>query len=262
MKRLSTAAPLPARVIGSGEWRTWPRRLDVPTRWAASSRDVNGRIRSGELRVYTCPDRVRRVDPETCSALFGEPLVISPRAAPSDKPPAPAPAPAPVAAGPDPTGTIVRAVIEQNHRMHETSVGLVKVISEPLNTLLAAYQKTIDSLLSRVASLEAQSDAATALRSELADATQEREISLERHRASEKRRNETLQLLKDQLPAIVGTWISGDSLTGFAQRAPKDVVQAIIESAAIAEHDATILRRAAGLDKPPATVNGVNHGNS
>jgi hypothetical protein len=115
--------------------------------------------------------------------------------------------------------------------------------------------------------LERQLNEHSSLRIELEELRAEQARRLAREQAAERRRDETLQLLKDQLPTLASTWLAGDTLSGFGKRVPRAVVEAIVESESISEQDADILRRAAGIPRPAdgntaTPTNGISHGHS
>jgi hypothetical protein len=133
---------------------------------------------------------------------------------------------------------------------HAQSIGLIKVITDPLNALLQAYKDKDASQRTRITELEGRLTEADALRAELADAAHERSLAVKRQEASERRRDETLKLLKDQVPELVGLYLSGASLSGWAKKVPRDALEAFVESDAISEAVRDELRRAAGIPKP------------
>ena len=256
---------LPEHVAESDEWKRWPRKIDAHLAWGLRQRQIEQHIRTGLLKVYACPDGVKRLDPDVMREHFGEPGVVSTTdrnisAAERERRQREAEVFA------DPALAVARESLRFQTQLHEQLIGQLKIITEPMQALLAAFAARDASQAQRIRELEERADAAAALRSELEDARQEREIQLKRYQASEKRRDETLQLLKDQLPALVGQWLSGDSLSGFAKRTPRGVLDAILESETLSDQDAEILRRAAGIPKPspnPQTANGVSdHGHS
>jgi hypothetical protein len=249
----------------AGDWKRWPRKLDAHVQWGVRQRQIEQYTRSGKLKIWACPDGTFRLDPDAVRELFGEPGVVQgrDRDLPSSERKRKL---AEADEQKDPVVMMFREAVSMMKDMHRESIGLLRVVSDPLKTLLDAYAKTIEAQAERIKSLEVHADEAIVLKSELADAQQEREVSLARHRSSEKRRDETLTLLKEQVPTLVRLYTEGDSLSGWAKRAPRDVVETIIDSGTIAESDADILRRAAGIPPKPApnpNSNGVSdHGHS
>lgn len=264
----ATAVDLPEHVADAGEWKDWPRKLDAHVQWGVRMRQVEAYTRNGRLKVWACPDGTKRIEPDSLRELFGEPGVVQGgdrdiSAAERRRRQADAAAGLTL----DPTVLMFRAAVDQMNAMHQASISLIKVVSDPLKALLDAYSQTIAAQHERIRQLETAADEATVLRSELTDAKQERDIALKRFEASERRKDDTISLLKDQLPALVSTWLSGDTLSGFGKRAPRDVVETIVDSGTISEQDSDLLRRAAGIPKPAQeqtqTKNSeVNHGHS
>lgn len=253
---------LPEHVADAGEWREWPLKLEAHLKWGVRQRQVESFARNGRLKVYVCPDGSKRIEPDALCELFGEPGVLQGRerdvtATERRQRQTEAALPA------DPVALMFAKSVAMMEGIHAQSLALLKVLPEPMQQLIAAYQSLNAALVARVAHLEKQSDEAAVLRSELADARQEREVALKQHESREKRRDETLALLKDQLPALVGLYVSGNSLSDFAKRAPKDVIEAIVDAGVVGAADLETLRRAAGIVPKPAptentTVNGVS----
>lgn len=259
----SKTIELPEHIADSGEWRDWPRKAEAHVLWGVRQRQLEGYVRSGRVKVYACSDGSQRIEPDALREMFGEPGVVTDRnVSASERRRLQAEAASP----PDPATMMFAKVVAMMAEQHEQSIGLLKVITVPMQQLLSAYQTANNALATRVEHLEKQADEAAVLRSELADAKQERDLSLRRHEASERRRDETLSLLKDQVPHLMKLYVEGDSLTGWAKRAPRDVVEAVVDSGTIAEGDADLLRRAAGIAPKPASnpnSNGVtDHGHS
>lgn len=246
---MAATVELPEHLQDSGEWKDWPRKLDAHVQWGVRLRQVDAYIRNGRIKVYVCPDGSRRIEPDAMRELFGEPGVVQGRdrnisAAERQR------RQAEVGACLDPTVLMFGKAVGMMTDLHTQLLGQLKLVSEPLQVLLGAYSKTTEAQAKRITELEAQVDASRRLHSELEDSALERDILLKRHESSERRRDQTLSLLKEQLPALMKTWLEGDSLAAFAKRAPKDVVQAIVESETISEQDSETLRRAAGIPKP------------
>lgn len=265
-----TTLDLPEHMIDAGEWKDWPRKLDAHLKWGVRRRQMDAFIRSGRLKIYACPDGVNRLDPDVLRELFGEPGVIPT----SDRDISNAERQrrqADAAAMSDPTVLMFRQAVGMMGQLHEQLIGQLKLIADPLKVLLDAHSAQAAAQAKRIADLENQLDAAAALRSELESMDQERQIRNRRETASERRRDETLNLLKEELPKLASKWLEGNSLSGFAARAPRDVVQSIVDCGALSEYDAEILRRGAGLGSPGAApqpnpntqANGVSsHGHS
>jgi hypothetical protein len=254
---------LPEHLADSGEWREWPLKLEAHLKWGVRQRQIEAYTRNGRLKVFACPDGTKRIEPDALRELFGEPGVVQGRdrdisAAERRQRQAEAAAP------PDPMVAVLTRVTTMLEQTQGQLLALMKLIPDPMKQLIEAYQASNKALADRVQHLESQADEAAVLRSELADSAQERALQLKRHEASEKRRDQTLELLKDQLPALVQLYISGNSLADFAKRAPKDVIQTIVDSEVLGASDVEVLRRGAGIPKPPApqpqpqTVNGAS----
>ena len=250
---------LAEHVADAGDWKAWPRKAESHTRWGVRERQVTAYVRNGKLKAYRCPDGSVRIEPDALTALFGPPGMLPARD--RDLPPAERRRRLSEAADvDDPVASMFRASVQMMHDMHRESVGLIRTLTEPVQIILSAYKDQIAAQALRIRELEAHADEALALRSELADATQERELSLSRHKASERRRDETLTLLKDQVPSLVKLYVEGESLSGWVRKVPRDAIEAMLDSGALSESDADQLRRAAGIPKPappPTPTNGM-----
>lgn len=259
-----TPVDLPQHVAAASEWKAWPRKLDAHLKWGVRQRQIAAFVRNGKLTVYRCPDETLRLDAEAMRELFGEPDQIQGRERDLSATARRA-RQADAAELDDPLAAMFRATTGMISDLHSQQISQLKGLSDPLNALLAGYQAALASLQAENASLRLQLNEQSAMRIELDELRIDRDLRREREKAAEKRRDETLQLLKDQLPTLATTWLSGDSLSGFAKRTPREAVESIVESGAVSEQDAEILRRAAGIPKPapaPQTTNGVNHGHS
>lgn len=242
---------LPEHVAESGEWQDWPRKLDIPSRWGVRTRQVEAFARNGKLKVYACPDGTRRVPIEQCRELFGEPGVVQGRErdmSATERRVRQAEA----ATATDPVALMFGRVVGMIDGLHAQLIGQLRVVSDPMRVLLDAQKDLIKAQQERIAALEKQADEAAVLRSELADAKQERDLALRRHEASERRRDETLALLKEQVPVLAKVWLEGNTLSEFARRTPKPVIEAIVDAGELSEQDAEVLRRAAGIGPKPA----------
>ena len=246
---MSGPVKLPEHMHDSGEWKDWPRKLEAHLRWGVRQRQIEAFTRSGKLKVYVCPDESSRLDPDQLREMFGDPGVVQGRdrdLSSTDRKRKLADAEI------DPAVAMFGKATSMMEEMHQQSIGLLRSIPDGMKTILDFYRDTLKQMSERIALLESRADEVTVLRSELEDAKQEREIAFKRHEASEKRRTETLELLKDQVPTLVKQWVEGNSLADFARRTPRDAVEVIIDSGALAERDADVLRRGAGIPPKPA----------
>jgi hypothetical protein len=267
------AAPveLPQHVADGGEWKAWPRKLEAHVRWGVRQRQIEAYVRNGRLTLYRCPDETLRLDPEPLREMFGEPDQVQGRdrdisATERRRRQSEAASGAELAG--DPLVLMFNRATSMIADLHAQQISQLKGISDPLSALLGGYQTALQAAHARIATLETAAAEHSLQRIELDELRTENELRRAREAAAERRRDETLQLLKDQLPTLATTWLSGDSLSGFARRVPREVVEAIVESTAVSEQDSEILRRAAGIPKPapsanPTSVNGVSsHGHS
>ena len=257
---------LPEHIAEGETWKQLPRSLDAHLVWGVRRRQIEAFTRNGKLTVYICPDETKRLDPDALREQFGPPLQgrdrdlnVAERKAKQEQ--------SELASGKlDPTVLMFGRAVDMMSALHQQLIGQLKLISEPLKILMDAHQQTIKAQADRIATLEQQADEAAVLRSELADAKQERDIALQRHQSGEKRRDQTLGLLKEELPKLVDLWLSGETISGFAKRAPRDVIETLIDSGSLSEQDADLLRRHAGIPPKPAPnpqSNGVSeHGHS
>lgn len=250
-----TPSELPEHTRDSGEWRRWPRKVDAHLAYAVRERQVTAYVRNGKLKAYACPDDTVRLDPDALAQLFGEPGEFAGRdrdLSKDERERRRAAAKAEHEITADPIGHVFRETVGMMRESHAQSLGLIKVITDPLNALLQAYKDKDAAQLKRIADLESRLDEADALKAELADAAHERSLAVKRQEASERRRDETLKLLKDQVPELVGLYLSGASLSGWAKKVPRDTLEALLESDAISEAVREELRRAAGIQSKPA----------
>jgi hypothetical protein len=263
------AVDLPEHVAEADEWKAWPRKADAHLKWGVRQRQVEAFLRTSKLKLYSCPDGSRRLDPDALRGLFGEPDVLQGKErdlSAAERRARQVEATAATAA--DPVAFMFGKTVSMMEQLHGQLIGFSKVVTDPMKALLDAYQAANAALLARVKELEARSDQADRLRSELADATQMRDLEMKRAENAERRRDETLQLLKDQIPGLAKVWLEGNTLAEFAKRTPKQAIEVILESGAVSEQDAEIMRRASGIPKPApetptSTSNGVtDHGHS
>lgn len=262
----STPIDLPQHVADGVEWKAWPRKLEAHVRWGLRQRQVDAYCRNGRLRVYRCPDESLRIDPEALREMFGEPDQIQGRdrdLSASDRRRKQAELAGDTA---DPYVLMFRAATSMITDLHSQQIAQLKGISEPLTALLGGYKAALETAHTRIASLETQLGEESAMRLELEELRRETELRRAREAAAERRRDETLALLKEQIPTLAATWLAGDTLSGFAKRAPREAIESLIESGAFSEQDNDLLRRGAGIPRPapspPNQPNGVNHGHS
>lgn len=267
---MSEAVPivqLPEHIADSDEWQKWPRKVDAHLPYAVRSRQVQAFCRNGRFKVYQCPDGILRLDPEELRAEFGEPNELKGRERDLPKPErevrlrkaAADREPDTV----DPLAFMFRETVGLLRDTHKELLTLVKSIDGPMGSLLAAYERQHKLMSERIGLLEKSADEAATLRSELADASQERDIAMARHKASEARRDQTLSLLKDQVPSLVKRYLDGDSLAAWVQRTPRPVIEALLDGDTLSPADSDQIRRAAGISKPATQSNGISdHGNS
>lgn len=243
---------LPKHVFAdSDEWKRWPRREEAHVKWGVRERQVTAHVRNGKLTAYRCPDDSVRLEPDALTLLFGPPGVVQGRD--RDLPAAERRRKLSGAIDiDDPVASMLRATTTMLHDMHRESIGLMRIMPEGVQVLLTAYKETIAAQAARIKTLEEHADDALVLRSELADAAQERELSLAKHKASERRRDETLTLLKDQVPSLVKLYVEGETLGAWAKKVPRDALEAMLDSGTLSESEADQLRRAAGISKPAA----------
>lgn len=262
---------LPEHFAESDEWKAWPRKLDAHLKWGVRERQVVAFTRTGKLKVYNCPDGSKRLDPDALRALLGEPDVLQGRERDLNATDRRArQVEATAAATADPMAFMCGKQASMIEQLHAQLIGISKAVTDPMRVLLDAYQAANAALLVRVRELEARSDQSDKLRSELADATQMRDLEMKKAQNAERRRDETLTLLKEQFPMLARVWLEGNTLSEFAKRTPKAAIEVIIESGSVSAQDAEVLRRAAGIDPKPApeetpnqTANGVSdHGHS
>jgi hypothetical protein len=136
---MSGPVKLPEHMHDS-DWREWPRKLEAHLRWGVRQRQIDAFIRSGKLRVYVCPDDSSRLDPDQLREMFGEPGVVQGR----DRDLSSADRRRKLAeAEPDPVVMMFGRAVSMMEEMHQQSIGLIKIISEPVDTLLKAYRETL-----------------------------------------------------------------------------------------------------------------------
>lgn len=263
----ATPIELPDHVADGSEWKAWPRKIEAHVRWGLRQRQIEAFCRNGRLKVYRCPDESLRLDPEVLREMFGEPdqiqgndrdlSAVARRRKQAEL------------AGDvsDPYVLMFKAATAMITDLHAQQIAQLKGISEPLTALLGGYKQALETAHARIHSLETQVGEDSAMRLELEEIRRETELRRQREAAAEKRRDDTLQLLKDQIPTLASTWLAGDSLSGFAKRAPREAIEALIESGSFSEQDNDLLRRGAGIPRPtpnpqPPQPNGMHHGNS
>lgn len=263
----ATPIELPQHVADGGEWKGWPRKLEAHVRWGLRQRQVEAWCRNGRLKVYRCPDESLRLDPEVLREMFGEPDQVQGRdrdLSATDRRRKQSELAADTS---DPFVLMFNRATAMITDLHAQQIAQLKGISEPLSALLGGYKAALETAHARIHTLETQVGEESAMRLELEEIRRETELRRVREAAAERRRDETLQLLKDQLPSLAATWLSGDTLSGFAKRNPREAIETIIESGAFSEQDNDILRRGAGIPRPapppPTPPNGAsNHGHS
>jgi hypothetical protein len=270
--RLNAVAPvdLPEHVAESDEWQQWPRKLEAHLKWGVRQRQIEAFTRNGRLKVYACPDGTKRIEPEALRELFGEPGIVQGRdrdISATERKARQLEAEAAKVAVNDPVAFMFARVVQQQEALFGQLLEQLKLSTEPVRMLLSEHRETIRIQAERIKTLEESADAMQRARAELLDAQQVRDLELKKHENAERRRDQTLELLKEQLPMLAKTWFEGNTLSEFAKRTPKGAVEAIIESEDISEQDREILRTAAGIPKPAptptATANGAaSHGHS
>ncbi len=250
------------------EWKAWPRKLEAHVRWGLRQRQIEAYCRNGRIKVYRCPDDSLRIDPEVLTEMFGPPDQV--QGADRDLSAAARRRKLSELAGDyanDPHVLMFRAATSMITDLHAQQIAQLKGISDPLSALLAGYQAALAARDARIAVLESQVVEESAMRLELEELRRETELRRAREAAAEARRDATLQLLKDQIPSLASAWLAGDTLSGFAKRAPREAIESLIESGAFSEQDNDLLRRGAGIPRPapqpqPSQSNGMHHGNS
>lgn len=250
---------LPEHVADAGEWKAWPRKVEAHVQWGVRQRQVEQHCRTGRLKMWGCPDGSVRLEPDALTELYGPKGVVSARD--RDLPRAERQRKIEESSidTTDPVALMFRAAVSQLNGTHHLMLDLVRHIDGPMAALVKAYQDQAAELRQRIRDLERHQDEAMMLRSELENAVHDRDLSAKRHTNAERRRDETLGLLKEQLPKLASLYVDGDSLTAWAKRAPRDVIEAIVESDSISAVDAEKLRKAAGLQpKPPQPPNQSN----
>lgn len=250
---MSRVVPLPDHVASADEWKAWPRKVEAHTIWSVRARQVEGYVRSGKLKLYSCPDDTTRVDPDQMRDLFGEPGVIpgKDRDLPKEER---ARRMAEKASGIDSNDPVVfmfREAVTMMRDMHKESIGLLRVVSDPLDKLLKAYEALIEKQAKRIVELETLQAESAEMHSALLDMSQDRDLKKRAADAAEKRKDSALQLLKDHVPGLISLYIEGESLSAWARRIPRAVAEALVDDGGLSESDADIIRRAAGLKPKP-----------
>lgn len=263
-----TIVDLPEHVADGGEWKQWPRKLDAHLKWGLRQRQISAFIRNGKLTVYRCPDETLRIDSNVMREHFGEPDQFQGRDRDLSAPQRRAKRESSeFELEGDPLVLMFNRQGTMLEQLHAQQILQLKAISEPTAVLLKGYETALQQRDAVIADLRRELEQQQTMRIELEELRADRDRRLLREQAAERRRDETLQLLKDQLPTLAATWLSGDSLSGFGKRAPRSVIDALLDSDALSEQDSEILRRAAGIPRPapapPNQANGVSeHGHS
>lgn len=237
-------------------WKDWPRVSDAHLDWGVRKRQLVAHVRQGRLEPLECPDGTQRLDPSELTALYGPKGQFGGRDRNLSKEQR-ANRLAEEIDTSDPLAFMFRAVVQQLRDTHEVLLSLVRLMPDSLGVVVKAHEAQTGDLRARVRELEKGYDESLRLRDELADASQERDLMLKRNANAERRRDETLAMLKDQVPTIVRKYVEGDSFDAWVKRQPRDVAEALADSEAISAADAERIRAAAGLP-PKAAPNQPN----
>lgn len=257
---MTTARELPDHIASTDEWKLWPLKSDAHLQWGVRERQVTALCRSGKLAAWICPDTSVRIEPEKLTELYGPPGRVVGRE--RDRPPSEQARlrTAPIDTD-DPVVGMFREVVLMLREARQEKADLLKLITDPMGAILAAFQQMLAESRGRVVELEKGWLDVMDLRSELADTQHERALQLTSAAAREKRRDETLSLIKPHLPKLFGAFAGGSDLASFVKECPPELISTVLDSQLLPKHLEDKLRKAATPTQ--TTSNGAsNHGHS
>jgi hypothetical protein len=158
----------------------------------------------------------------------------------------------------DPLASVLREVVGMLRVAQQEKGDLLKLIVDPMNTIMAEFRDARAADRMRIKELEAGWLEVMDLRTELADAKHERELHLRGADAREKRRDETLALIKPVLPGLLMSLTGGGGdLRSFVAQCPPGLVESVIESGMLPPNLLSQLQKAAAA-QPPKPTNGAS----
>jgi|SRR5262245_29190506 len=252
---------LPQHIAATEDWKAWPRKLEAHVRWGVRERQVTSYCRTGRLVVWRCPDESLRIDPSQMEELFGVEGAVQGRAA-RDVPPDAPERKEPASKRParddwdysDPLPAVVkelRGVIAQQ----QTAIAdLLKMSTDPIKYAMQLAEKVTASALSELSALRAKDLESAVLREELLTTKHIRDLELAKQQAADRRKDETLALLKAKAPALLDRFFATTDLASFVKTIDPALLLMLLESGTLTEEQAATLRRVSGIGKTP--VNG------
>lgn len=250
-----SAKPLPDHVAAGDEWKAWPRKAEAHVLWGARERQITAKCRSGSLQVWACPDDSLRLDPDKLTELYGPPGAVQGRD--RDKPAAELVRARAEFDLSDPLASLLREVVAMLRVAQQEKGELLKLIVDPMNTIMAEFRDARAADRTRIKELEAGWLEVMDLRTELADAKQERDLQLKGAEAREKRRDDTLALIKPILPNLLMSLTGGGGdLKSFVAQCPPELVKGVIESGMLPPNLLSQLQKAAAQHNH--TTNGAS----
>lgn len=224
--------------VPQAEWKSWIRKNDAHLKYGVRRRRVTDRIASGTLPCYACPDETVRIPTAALEEAFG---VADEKEPPRER----ARARASVVSDADlelddPVVGMFREcrIMLKEEREHSrqqlaardaTNLEQLKLLTAPVSKSVELLQQTAERLAERVKFLETREDAMMREREEMAEFRHVRDLEISRQAAADRRRGETIEVLRKEWPTIVNAWASG-SLRGFVQQTKPELVDLLIKS--------------------------------
>lgn len=262
------AKPLPDHVAGGEEWKAWPRKGEAHVQWGLRERQLTALCRTGAIPVWSCPDGSLRIEPEKLIERFGQPGAVTGRE--RDRPVLEQKSmrqPSQADFERDPMAAVMREFVLMVRSLFDANRDLLKQIVDPMNAILVSFKEREAAASLRIRELESGWLEVMDLRSELADASHERQLQLQRAAATDARRKELLDMLRPHLPELAAN-LTGGSLTAFVKKVPPELLDSLLESRVLPPELETQLQRlvskkSTGATQPSNTTNGAaSHGHS
>lgn len=252
---------LPQHLAASEEWKAWPRKLEAHVRWGLRERQITSLCRTGRLVVWRCPDESLRIDPSQLDEEFGPEGVVQGREA-RELPAESAQRKEKISQKTardewdldDPLPALVRELRSVISLQQTQITDLIKMSTDPIKYGMHLAEKVTQAALTELTALRAKDLENAVLREELLTTKHIRDLELAKQQAADRRKDETLALLKAKAPALLDRFFATSDLASFVKTLDPMLVNVVLESGTLSEEQASTLRRLTGIGKTP--VNG------
>jgi hypothetical protein len=211
--------------------------------------------------VWRCPDESLRIDPSQMEECFGPEGAVQGREA-RELPADAAQRKEQISRkGPrddwdygDPLPALVRELRNVIAQQQASIADLLKMSTDPIKYGMQLAERVTAAALGELAALRAKDVEHALMREELVSTKHIRDLELRKQDAADRRRDETLALLKAKAPALLDRFFGTTDLASFVKTIDPALLSMLLESGTLSEEQATTLRRVAGIGKTP--VNG------